>query len=409
MTQDKITERTVTMSFDIIVGAQSGNEGKSKFSRFYSTRWKHYDAAIKIGGYCSNTFYDERLERIITSRMIPAATNEENDMLYIFPRNSFVNIEMVKKEAKEREISLSNIIIDNYATVCDIGEYLYYRGYSFPAFNIRQEHLDGMEITDTYALYSQMGGVDIIVEGQGGYRLGRQLHDARPCDILMSAVPTMTASGIASLLNIGPSDINDVILVSRIEDVTIPVPTYKSTISDKIWLDILKGEYCDELLEPADVFDRDKEYIDAVSQAIYANSPDILVLNFLDLVDSKEGKNTEGFTSAQMDKIDWIEEELGVTIDFIGNGETRMSHLDNPDDEIDEYEKDSIKVILPSSRVPSRELYENKPFESRYRCHCGTMVGKLKEGFICGNCKQPVVYHDPSKEDKDETENGSRI
>lgn len=400
------------MSVDIIVGAHYGDEGKSKFARYYSDAFVEYDGAIKIGGYSKSTFYDRKLDRMVTCNMLPAATNGKNNMLYLFPGFSYVNLAMLKKEAIERGISFDQILIDTDAHVeNENGEVLFASVYT-------DTELEGMQQVNVSKYLSESGDKRFLVEGQHGFGIAKKMTgynwNGDSVFIPEFIAPTTVASGIVSLLNISPSEVNDIILVSRIGS----VPKVHKDVCDpdmNPWKLLLYGEEQYPLMgiDPIEDFPYD---IEMVSDAILVNSPSLMVLNFLDVVDSS-AKDTEEYSEKQLDIIDYIEDQLGTTFDFVGNGKRNVAPLIYSEEKMAELEDETLKQLgaakqlqrmVPSSRVLQEDdKWDGKYLveeSERYYCLCGKMKGIENRGKVCNLCHTIVVDNDPEKmEDKNET------
>lgn len=310
------------MTVDIIVGATYGNEGKSKFARYYSDNVVKYAGVIKVGGYCTNNFYDWRSDSIMTNHMLPAATGYKDEMYFIFSSATYIDVEMLRKEIEIRKIPNDKVIIDNRARIIcspNLWEYA------------ETQKIDVGTVTDvTQFLAEWDSSARFLVEGQGGYGLAKEFYGEYHKKLPMLP-PTMTASGITSLLNIAPTEVDDVILVTRLESER---KEFIGGVGDPL-ATILSGAYeQDDLCICADILSPETEpyNISLVREAIVANDPSILVLNHLDTVESNQD-DPSAFTDRQYDVLGWIEHELGVTFDYVGYGEREISELINPESE----------------------------------------------------------------------------
>lgn len=350
------------MIVDIIVGATYGNEGKSKFARYYSDTIVKYVGVIKIGGYCTNNFYDWRSDSIMTNHMLPASTGYKDEMYFIFPRGSFIDVDLLKKEVEMRKIPNDKVIIDNRA-------YVYLNGLQDYLGFAETQKIDVGVTTDVNQFLLEWDPSSrFLVEGQGGYGLAKEIYNEYYKTMPMLP-PTMTASGIVSLLNIAPTDVDDVILVTRLESERKEV--IPST--NDIWKSIMSGSYeYDNLV--ANILSPEMEpyNISLVREAIIANDPSILVLNHLDTVESNQ-EDPSIFTDRQYDVLGWIERELGVNIDYVGYGKKEISELINSESENSEFDdavtqfndllkEENIVNFLNSIGAKEGELIPNNLF-----------------------------------------------
>lgn len=314
------------MRVDIVVGATYGDEGKSKFSRFYSDELNIYAGVIKVGGYCTNTFYDWRSDTMMSNEMLPAATGRRDEMFFIFPWCSYIDLNILKAEAIQRKIPSNRIIIDDHAFVTKSG--LLWK---------KAGEIDDLGIGVVMSVQKFFSGWDdttkFLVEGQGGYGLAKEFVEEYGVSNFPMLPPTMTASGIASLLDIAPTDVDDVILVSRIEHMRKEICP---SVNDLEWYGtplqmVMRGSYEKDgkiiSIESPEITPYNFEL---VSRAILANDPSILVLNHLDDVDD-QCEDQDDLTDKEHDILDWIERSLGTTFDFVGYGPKKISALSNPD------------------------------------------------------------------------------
>lgn len=333
------------MSVAIIVGGQYGLEGKGKVARWLGMT-RGCDYAVKVGGPNSGNKVIEDGESK-EYRMLSSARNSDDTTVYVFPSGSYIDIDLLTKEIKERNLTKDRVIIDPYACVID-------------KFNILNERAEGSFdlmvtigstgsgtgsciidrvsrsienkkmfakdyselsefIKDTKTLLGEAVDQDksIIIEGSQGYGLSLLHSEEWP---YVTSRDT-TAAGILSEVGLSPLDVDDIILVIRSYPVRIGVGPMKN---ETTW---------DEISNKNGIFERLREYSmitngicrvaefdpELVRKAIMSNNPTMIVLNHVDYYDiSTQGK--EELSDKQVEKISDIENSLDVRIDFIGNG-----------------------------------------------------------------------------------------
>lgn len=342
------------MVVDIIVGATWGEEGKSKFARYYSDEIVDYDGVIKIGGYCTNNFLDWRMKRMIHGHQLPAAIGHKDELFYIFPQGSFIDLKELAEEVEIREIPRNRIVIDPNAFIVDPES----QELKYAKFVLEQ--INQYVVVDVSKLLTHFQtDARFLVEGCGGYGLAKTISVMNP-DFFLNPfrMPNMTASGIAYMLNIAPTEVDDVILVSRIEDfakVMVERPSFKELL-----LSENPGQTSFKKINSPGTTPFNTEL---VREAICVNDPSIFVLNHLDLVEDGREDNPE-FTDRQYDVIDWVETELNISIDYVGYGAKSIGVLTEPG--VEPYEMNDLfsqiandpKVgrILPRSRIVKGEI-----------------------------------------------------
>lgn len=313
------------MEIDIVLGAQYGREGKSKFVRYFSEERAVYDGAIKIGGYSDAPYYDRNKDKMMVSKMIPVANSLVTDMVYIFPRCCYVDMKLLKEEADERKIPYERIMIDPDARV------MTEEGSETIARHIPYKQLNGIEIHDVSEFLAEMEDYEFraIIEAQGGWGLAKDIMVYHNKKIFMPP-PSMTAAGIVSLLELSYSKINDVILVTKLGLDDREFPKNRDI---NVW-EILRKNLDEKYPIKEETIDREMLLgmynSEDVISAIIANDPTILVLNFLDKLDGE----TEEITEGQLNLVENIEEEMGTTFDYIGNSPRCIRELELPDEGI---------------------------------------------------------------------------
>lgn len=341
------------MFVDIVVGATWGEEGKSKFARYYSDEIVKYDGVLKIGGYCTNNFLDWRMKKMMHTNQLPAATGLKDELFFIFPQGSFIDLKGLADEIQIREIPCNRIVIDPYAFIVDPEtQQLTY------AKNVSDQIPQYILVNVNKLLTRFQTDARFLVEGCGGYGLAKEIRQSNPDFVLNPfLMPSMTASGIAYMLNIAPTEVDDVILVSRIEDF-VKVMERKPSFKDLLISE--NPEQC--------TFKKVKSpyttpfNMELVREAICVNDPSIFVLNHLDLVEDGREDNPE-FTNRQYDVIEWIEEQLNISIDYVGYGQKSIGVLSEPgiepysmDDLLSQIANDpKIGRILPRGRIMKGE------------------------------------------------------
>lgn len=318
------------MKVDIVLGAQYGGEGKSKFVRYLTEEAFSYDAAVKLGGYTNTPYYDRKEQKMKTSRMIPVANNLEDPMLYMFPKCCYIDLKLLKEEARERGIEHDHIMIDPRATI------RLEDGNEGKVKDIPKRNVTGFEICEIEELFRDIeydeDGDDFfaIIEAQGGWALAKDLESFHKGRFNMP-VPTMTASGILSLLELSPSKVRDTILVSKLGFDTREFKAKKEQNGWNFVCRDLDSYYpMKKIIEDKDLNPTMYNY-KIIEEAIIANDPTITVLNFLDIVDDNpavEGLAVEGLSDKQMEYVEKIEKEMGTSFDYVGNGSRSISHLE---------------------------------------------------------------------------------
>lgn len=305
------------MKVDIIVGSSWGDEGKSKFARYYSDNVVVYDGVIKVGGYCTNNFYDWRSDQMMHGEMIPAAVGYKNEMYYFFPKDCYVDLNMVKKEAEMRKIPNDRIVIDPRANMI-------YPDNHIGAPDTDTEHIPFLVADVLDVITGSASDARFLIEGQGGYGIAKELYEE--CD-LPCLVPTMTASGICHMVNISPTDVDDVILVTRLESVR---KEYIGIGGANMLDQFIKGIYENpNYIATIESPETTPYNLELVKEASLINDPSIIVVNHMDSVDNMK-TSEDGLSPHQKDVLKWIESQLGFTVDYVGYGESQVAELEKP-------------------------------------------------------------------------------
>lgn len=307
------------MSISVIVGAQYGDEGKSKVARWWGEKYG-VTHAIKIGGYTSKSVFINNEEQVF--HMLPAASNFYNSTDYLFPRCSYVILDELWKECKERIVDQSKIHIDPFALVSRTKDSETMNAVDCPEI---KENLLNIHDAIINLIASDMP-YEILIEADGGYGLSAEVSLSDQ----IHRAPTMTAAGVAYLLDINPSDINDVALVSN---VTVCQRQYRSPSQ------ILDAEEVIDrmIMSEKDEMDTINSFsalssklkgmdIDLVRNAYISSNPDFFFINGIDRI-SPNSENPFQLTSDQLDFLNAIRNEYGLSVDYIGVGPNELARL----------------------------------------------------------------------------------
>jgi adenylosuccinate synthase len=324
----------------IIVGGQFGSEGKGKVANFFTNLWniKH---VVRIGGPNSgHSVYDEEGKNKFIFRQIPSASVLNRHINLYLGAGSYIDKEVLEKDLKIiRDLFYNNytnrIIIDNNAslifdymrenekhninlnsissTFCGVGEaikrrieriendiILFKNNRNFDSYNIN------IGIGDTKNLLNMAleNGEDILIEGTQGYGLSL-LHSN---DYPFVTSRDTTAAGFLSEVGLSPIDIGHIIMVIR--SFPIRVAGCSGPLPEEITWETLSREINKEVCEYTSVTNKVRRIgrfdEQVVKEAIIANNPDIIVLNFAD------------YLNRDFNKINQIEDKIGRVINFLG-------------------------------------------------------------------------------------------
>lgn len=307
------------MGISVIVGAQYGDEGKSKVARWFGEKYG-VSHVVKIGGYTSKSTFLNNEEYVC--HMLPAAANFYNSTIYLFPRCSYIILDDLWKECKDRIIGKDHILIDPYALVSVSKD-----DPIVCASEVKEIKDNITDIHDTLInLIASQYPYEILVEADGGYGLSTSASFSPQ----INRAPTMTASGIAYLLDINPSDIDDVLLVA---EVTTRARRYQNSgndLSEKDMVDRMLLSEKEGMLSNDSFTALSSELkgidIDLIRNAYISANPDFFIVNGIDRI-SPDNEDSFSLTPEQHKFLHALRYDYGLHVDSVGVGPNELLHL----------------------------------------------------------------------------------
>ncbi len=330
------------MPVTVVVGGQFGSEGKGKV--FHEFARRHGSSiAVRVGGSNSGHTVIDSVGNVRRFRTLPTASILPGT-ISVIAAGSYIDPSVLLKEVTETRLDPSRLLIDpNAVLITDehkhaeqksglretIGSTLSGTGAAVVSRLLRNGtaqfagHDDRLkpfiQNTRQFLRDRLKRGERIIVEGTQGFGLS-PLHSA---DYPNVTSRDTTAAGFLSEVGLGPLDVDEVVMVLRAFPIRVagnsgPLP------KEIDWETVRKESgYKNDITERTTVTDmvRRVARFDArvVRSAIEANSPNKIVLNHVDYVDSS-CRTSHCLSHKAEQFVNSVEREIGAGIDFVGLG-----------------------------------------------------------------------------------------
>lgn len=331
------------MGVSIVVGGQYGSEGKGKVIYEWAKQ-RNVHIIVKVGGTNSgHTVYHNGKKYIF--RMLPTACVLEG-VHCVFPAGSYIDPDILLDEIKNMGIAKDRIHIDLEATIITedcrrvevgmhnqiastesgTGEAVIRQIRRNPALAVKAKYkyipdlneciCDTKEFLNNHLKFDE----EVLIEGTQGYGLS-VLH--APYWPYCTGRDT-TAAGFLSEVGLSPFDVTHIIMVLR--SYPIRVGGNSGPLKDEVdWEYVTKASGSTQKIEERTSVTKTIRRVglfdaELVKKAIAANKPNVIVLNHVDYFDAST-KNTKILSRKQKEKIFEIEDSIGQTIHYFGNGE----------------------------------------------------------------------------------------
>lgn len=335
------------MSVEILIGGQFGSEGKGKIAAYLAPE---HDMSIRTGGpNAGHTIEHEG--KIYKLQTIPCSFINENCLLAI-GAGGVIDLEILKREITECEITPDQLIIDPQAGIIDpqhvqreyelkgrIGSTGKGVGAAVSAKSLRETDFRlardipelAMYINDVsqYANDFIDSGKKVFLEGTQGF--GLSLHHGIYPFVTSRDVTAGTILGDAGL---SPMSVEDIIMVLRTYPIRVagnsgPLP------HEVDWDTVTReSESPEPLIERTTVTKnvrRVAEFdMDLVKRATMINRPSQIALMFIDYLDSKDHGKKEftELTPKSRDFITRLEDETSTPVTLVGTGPNNSDIID---------------------------------------------------------------------------------
>lgn len=331
------------MPVSVVVGGQFGSEGKGKVALDIARRWDA-SAVVRVGGTNSGHTAIADDGTVFALRQLPAAALAQN-ALVILPPGSIINVEIFRREIAWLGLTPERVKVDPMATVIAARDILaeesagitlsigstgsgtgaaLQRRMSRAGDGLGVQASDHSELrpylTDTTPLMRLLlnAGKRIVIEGTQGFGLSLLHGGYYP----KATSRDTTAATFVGESGLGPLDVDHVAMVIR--SFPIRVGGDSGPLSrETTWKEVAKqadlpSDFCEFTTATKKVRRVGKFDPEIVRRAIAANSPNEIILNHLDYVDS--GVQTGILTDRARDFVSEIQEGIGRQISQLGTG-----------------------------------------------------------------------------------------
>ena len=364
------------MPVTVVVGGQFGSEGKGKVAHFL-VRHEGASVAVRVGGPNSgHTSYDRHGNRHIF-RQLPTAALEPGTTC-VLPAGSLIDVEVLRKEVEQIQLSPERLIVDPGAFVVGndhvtreqesdlrdrIGSTLSGTGEAV-IDRIRRTSADNLAGTNRYLRrftkegpVSQlmrrllMDGERVVVEGTQGFGLSN-IHAK---DYPFATSRDTTAATFVAEAGLSPLDVDEVVLVVRAFPIRVggnsgPLP------SEVDWETVARESGCSLFVERTTVTNTVRRVgrfdPTVVCAAIASNTPTRLVLNHVDYLDSHVSR-TRRLSSYAEEQISRYEEQIERRFDWVGVSPSCLLPRNSANRQLDSNPNGVTDSLASKGRVPN--------------------------------------------------------
>jgi len=333
------------MPISIVVGGQFGSEGKGKVALEIVRRSRGPVTVIRVGGPNSgHTAYD-RSGKKWALRQMPAACVDRN-VDVVFPAGSYLDLDVLFREIEQLDYPRHRILISENANVISTEHKAWEKAAdlvgaigstgsgvgaavmaltareatNFPLSVLHARDVAALEqfLCDSTAMLNEKlrKGDRVVIEGSQGFGLSLLDGGYWP----KATARTTTSAGALAEAGLSPLFVDNVTLVLR----SFPIRVAGNSgplLGETSWDDIARrAGRSDDISEYTTVTNKLRRVgefeSDLVRRSIAANSPNLVVLNHLDYVDS--GYRSGRPTVTILKFIAEIESKIGRDIDWLG-------------------------------------------------------------------------------------------